>query len=359
MSNSRNSEKLSNLVRLTNLHLHELPAHSDLPQSEVSKQRPDLPAFIRAVLDEGAAFLHPSAIKAHFQASGTKSASPSTASVQVLKRSITAATLTSIPWSNSPIPRQPPPSSAIEPEYWFMRRSLHANISSKETKGSASWPEFVYGLRDEHSHHEMDFTPTLYDAHHILDWNSEIQQLESTGHFSSPSDTTTITNSSTPQHSYTSITMSIYEMCHAIPPPLAPRCFPVLVLTASTSPTSFIAVTIPLDLSLLKSSFYTSGRNTSEGIDAQHSKSVILGAYTAVETVRILDDSTSGDDGSGGNPGEIEWTMATASDAKGNLPMWVQKMSMPGAVPKDVSYFMDWIPSVSVEEIENQKVGTH
>ena len=114
-----------------------------------------------------------------------------------------------------------------------------------------------------------------------------------------------------------------------------------------------------MDLSQLKTSYYTSSRNTSEGTDAQQRKSVILGMYTAVETVRILDDSTGGDDGSAGKSGEIEWTMATASDAKGNLPMWVQKMSMPGAVPKDVSYFMDWIPSVSEEEIRNQKIGTH
>jgi Protein of unknown function (DUF3074) len=62
-----------------------------------------------------------------------------------------------------------------------MRRSLHQNISSKEKKGSASWEEFVYGLRDEHSRHEFDFTPTLYDARHILDWNGEMRKLEEEG----------------------------------------------------------------------------------------------------------------------------------------------------------------------------------
>jgi len=35
--------------------------------------------------------------------------------------------------------------------------------------------------------------------------------------------------------------------------------------------------------------------------------------------------------------------MATASDAKGNLPMAVQKMGVPGAVVKDVGFFMKWV----------------
>jgi len=39
----------------------------------------------------------------------------------------------------------------------------------------------VYGLRDEHSRHEFDFTPTLYDARYILDWNGEMRKLEEEG----------------------------------------------------------------------------------------------------------------------------------------------------------------------------------
>ena len=35
--------------------------------------------------------------------------------------------------------------------------------------------------------------------------------------------------------------------------------------------------------------------------------------------------------------------MATASDANGWLPMWVQKLGIPGAIVKDVGYFMKWI----------------
>jgi len=40
---------------------------------------------------------------------------------------------------------------------------------------------------------------------------------------------------------------------------------------------------------------------------------------------------------------EVVWQMATASDAKGSLPMPLQKMGVPGAVVKDVGLFMGWI----------------
>ena len=39
---------------------------------------------------------------------------------------------------------------------------------------------------------------------------------------------------------------------------------------------------------------------------------------------------------------DIEWIMATASDAKGNLPMAAQKLGIPGAIVNDVGLFMEW-----------------
>ena len=38
--------------------------------------------------------------------------------------------------------------------------------------------------------------------------------------------------------------------------------------------------------------------------------------------------------------------MATTSDAKGWLPMYLQKLGVPGAVIKDVGLFMKWIDGV-------------
>ena len=39
----------------------------------------------------------------------------------------------------------------------------------------------------------------------------------------------------------------------------------------------------------------------------------------------------------------VEWVMATASDAKGYLPMWAQKMGVPSAIVKDVGLFIDYV----------------
>ena len=56
--------------------------------------------------------------------------------------------------------------------------------------------------------------------------------------------------------------------------------------------------------------------------------------YTSIEHAQILPDQN------------IQWVMATASDAKGWLPMWMQKLGVPGAVVKDVGLFMKWIGDI-------------
>lgn len=54
-------------------------------------------------------------------------------------------------------------------------------------------------------------------------------------------------------------------------------------------------------------------------------------AYTSIECCRIAEDES------------IQLTMATASDAKGSLPMWTQKLGVPGAIVKDVGFLIKWI----------------
>lgn len=71
-----------------------------------------------------------------------------------------------------------------------------------------------------------------------------------------------------------------------------------------------------------------------------------MGIYSAVETAYIDAD------------GQIDWTMATASNAKGNLPMFAQKMGIPGAIAKDVGYFLNWIPTVDSNHIVRQEPST-
>ena len=185
---SNSPTPLGNLVRLTPLLLIELPAHASIPYAPPSgvanrqadrPPQPDLLTFLRAILDEGSAFLNKSTLQSKFISQSSKSSPPSTSNVQILKRDIASSEIDRISWDSPPVPRRKP--RALGAEHWFARKSRHPNVSSKEKKGSASWEEFVFGLRDQHSKHEYDFTPTLYDAHHILDWNEEVQVREKEG----------------------------------------------------------------------------------------------------------------------------------------------------------------------------------
>ena len=366
----------SNLVRLAPLQLGEVPAHPSLPSTN-DTNRPELLPFLQTLLDDGADFLSSASYNANFKHQSTKAALPSEAKVDVSICSIGEKELEAIvKWEGGASKRIPaedhtngrqeqihgqkageeeymrpgrskPPTSVLSGgEHWFARKSIHKDLSSKDaaSPGNASWKEFVYGLRDNHSQHEQDFTPNLFDAHHVCDWNTEVRELESQGQ--------TVGNNG---KKYSCVTMSIYEMCHATPPPTTARCFPVLVATASVNADEFIAVTVPINLgSSVSGSFYSSGRHLEEGKTPQQRKSVVLGIYAAVETVKRR-PREGAEKGIVGN--EVEWIMATASDAKGNLPMWMQKMSLPGMIPKDVSYFMKWIKSVSDAEIEQVKVA--
>ena len=158
-------------------------------------------------------------------------------------------------------------------------------------------------------------------------------------------------------------------MCHALPPPLSPRCFPVLVLTASTSANSFIVVSITVNLNpsptssspsatpptspSLPDAYYSTGRNITHpdpGATRRQRKKTVLGRYVAVESVKILDaDETETGEAQGAREkhgetnGQIEWTMALASDARGVLPMALQNRALPGAISGDVGLFVKWI----------------
>lgn len=323
--------KHSNLIRLAPLQLGDLPAHPVLPLSKDA--RPDVAVFLRALLDDGCAFLSPRSFSQHFSHQSTKSSAPSAATVEILTYTVPASEITQISWSEGQaVARSKPRAAGVE--NWAARRSLHQDISSKsvEKPGHASWAEFLFGLRDEHSVREMEFTPSLYDARRVLDWNDELKALSTRGEVGT----------------YQQPTMAIFEMCHNIPGPMmSPRCFPVLVATASVDEHSFVAVTVPVNLGSagFDEAFYSSNRNVNEGTTAQQRKEVVAGVYTAVELVRKNPDKK-----------EIEWTMATASDAKGNLPGWLQKSGVPAQIAKDVGYFLKWIPTVSVEVASEPEV---
>jgi len=100
---------------------------------------------------------------------------------------------------------------------------------------------------------------------------------------------------------------------------------------SQSSTSSFVVAQLPLLLSSVPSAPYASGSHRTTGSTSQHRSAITLGQYVSIERVKRLED------------GKIWWEMATASDAKGNLPIAVQKMGVPGAVVKDVGFFMKWV----------------
>ncbi|KAJ9155931.1 hypothetical protein NKR19_g4282, partial [Coniochaeta hoffmannii] len=122
-------------------------------------------------------------------------------------------------------------------------------------------------------------------------------------------------------------TLGVAEMRHKVGRPvLKDRVFPVLQMTAAVldgegrEAGEFVVVSVTVE-------------DFGEAAEAEHCKggNAVVASYASVERVR----KTAG--------GEIEWVMATASDAKGNLPAWVQRPAVPGQIAKDVGLFLGWM----------------
>ena len=66
-------------------------------------------------------------------------------------------------------------------------------------------------------------------------------------------------------------------MCHELPAMLSNRVFPVLIVTAKHGRHAFIVIQIPVDIGNLAASFYSNGRNLSEGDSSKKRKTPVLG----------------------------------------------------------------------------------
>lgn len=114
-------------------------------------------------------------------------------------------------------------------------------------------------------------------------------------------------------------------MRHRVPAPLKPRVFTVLVLTARAAEGEAPALlTVQVPVSPLRG---VAGSRFANGAAAN---AVVHGVYTSVEHVFQRD-------------GEVVWEMATSSDAKGVLPLAVQKLGIVSAIVKDVGLFLTWV----------------
>ena len=208
-------------------------------------------------------------------------------------------------------------------ETWICRRSVHAD-SAAEGARSASWAEFRDAVKDRHAESEEAFTPSVVGARAAVVWDcggaEAVEGGETWGKF----------------------TLRVEEVRHRIGKPvMKDRVFPVLQMTCSAMETNRAveagddAAAVSRDEKpefLVVSITVTDFGSASPAAEFSKGKGVVVGAYTSVERIRKLPGS-----------GEIEWIMATASDARGVLPMWVQTMAVPGQIARDVPLFLSWI----------------
>ncbi|KAF2719432.1 hypothetical protein K431DRAFT_286724 [Polychaeton citri CBS 116435] len=281
---------LGKLVRMRALKPSELPAHPALASYQAQATLPDLQQFVASALDEGLTFIReylPKKFKIKHKDRGSH---PSSAPIEVRERNVKPKEL----------PAEVRPAKDDQVETWFARKSIHQNAAKG---GTASWDEFDHGLREDHSQHEMEYTPDVKDSHKVLDWDAQLGEL---------------------QHragAWHHVHMSIVEMLHHIPSPLNNRVFPVLVITAKAH-NRIIVVQIPVQVASVSGVKYAAGGKDSK---------ITVGMYCSIEYCELTDHAH-----------KICWQMATASNAKGSLPMWAQKMGVPNAVVKDVGLFIGW-----------------
>jgi hypothetical protein len=261
----------------------------------------DLKTLITKVLTEAIPFVDDVAPKSGKTSSWKSKGSPkkyasSEARVYLYERTIPGPELDTVEGLNQL-------SADRKDETWFCRKSLHKNQAQNKT---ASWEEFVWYFKEHHAESEDAFTPTVIGAREAMRWDTTGIRVEVGG------------------ESWENISVVVEEMKHKIDPkPLKNRTFPVLQISASLASTTgeFVVISIPLN-----------DFQTSPYAEYARDKTLVVAAYAAVERIRILPSS-----------GDVEWLMATASDAGGVLPQWMQKLAVPGAIAKDVDLFMGWI----------------
>ncbi|KAI0843013.1 hypothetical protein F5Y06DRAFT_256683 [Hypoxylon sp. FL0890] len=299
---------LGPLVRLWGIHTAQLP-----PDSATSDE---LAPLLMAILQEAVPFIDSAAPKESpngaadptlWKHKGSHSHPDSAAKTEVLERVVPAAELEKVASRSGGREGKDGKEEKVRPETWCCRRSVHED---RAEKGTASWDEFVRCFREEHAESEKAFTPACIDAYQALKWDCTGVEAEEGG------------------VSWGGFKLLVEEMRHRIGKPvLKDRTFPVLQMTASDKAgKEFIVVSIPVpDFA------------SSEKSKLAREKGAQVAYYVSVERIRKMDGVGDGD------AGKIEWLMATASDAAGVLPSWVQNLALPGVIWKDVPLFLGWI----------------
>jgi hypothetical protein len=299
MASSSSSSSIGPLIRLWGISTTQLP-----PPTATAD---DLTPLLISILQEAVPFIDGAAPRSGsapdsrlWKHKSDRSSADSAAKVEVWERTIGEGELARTRAAGESDKRR-----KAEGETWCARRSVHDDAARQ---GTASWDEFERCFRLEHAEAEEAFTPTVVATHEALAWDCdgievklEVEEAGETWH---------------------GFALKVEEMRHRVGKPLKDRTFPVLQMVASAKGGGeFLVVSIPVP------DFGTSAKSR-----LAREKGAQVGRYVSVERVRRMGDG-----------GQVEWLMATASDAGGILPMWVQNMAMPGVVWKDVPLFIGWI----------------
>ncbi|KAG8165402.1 hypothetical protein KVR01_005677 [Diaporthe batatas] len=296
------------LLRLAGIKSAQLPAATASPE--------ELTPFITSLLKESVPFIDTAAPRAADFTDPAVPAPPASNTLWKSKGSKTHPDST----AKIDLSERVVPVDGGADETWACRRSVHADEAAR---GTASWAEFADCIRDRHPETEDAFTPTVLAHREAVSWGGAkgAAAVEVGG------------------VAWGRFTLALLEMKHKIPPPLKPRVFPVLQLVAS-------AVSAPggggdgaerdefVVVSVTVSDLATGPLKEQASLSLE--KGVVVGAYVSVERVRRLP-------GQGEDKGKIEWVMATASDAKGILPLFLQTKAIPGQIAKDVGMFLGWV----------------
>ena len=146
---------IPSVLHLKSIPFSSLPAHSSLP---ASPNRPALHRFLLSVLTEANLFISETVPQDFKVDKKLRSSPPSEAKVQ-----LSSKTIQNKPGSTST-------RSEDEEEYWVSRRSVHIDLAER---GTASFEEFVKGLRDDHTANEMAYTPSVSNVEKLLEWDCE------------------------------------------------------------------------------------------------------------------------------------------------------------------------------------------
>ncbi|KAF4123390.1 Protein of unknown function (DUF3074) [Geosmithia morbida] len=285
-------------------------SRSQLPGSTATSS--ELKPLLASILDEAIPFIasvpsspsSPDNDSSPWRSKGKRSVRHSPSPVHLYERIIPATALAEAAQQRQ---ATSPPGTD---EAWILRRSVHED---RAAPGSASWDEWTRYFKDSHAEAERSFTPTVVSTRIEQEWDCGGIEVVLDG------------------RTWGGFTMRLEESVHKMPAPLRNRVFPVLQATAvavagegdggasSSGRREFIVVQIAV----------TDQADTVVGTEGN-----LVGSYTSIERFRDV----AGADGEG-----IEWTMGTASDARGILPAWVQRMSIPGIVAKDVDMFLSWV----------------